>query len=548
MKVLERGVIGTETKQATPAPYSARRGFTASAAKINLRDRNETQDVVNTRSANAEWQGKAWDHFDTIGEVAFAFGLVASVMSRIRLFPAVITDPDSPPAPLVDAVSIERPAGEDDADAVHKANRGIDPRLAVQARDKFFQVVKPKHVPEIMRSFALNISVPGECYLAEYDGRWHCKSTDELRVETDGVPKLRKRTGSTPRDLPKETVIGRVWRHHPRYSGDPWSSMKALSDDCEELRLLSRVIRSNSRARLNAGILFVPDEVVVASQTPTDDQEIAEAEEDSFEKELYAALVGPVDDEANGNTVVPLLLRGPGELADKIKHIELARKIDEFLVARADRTLERIMQGIDVPKDTVSGLANVKYSNAIQIDESLYKAHVEPLALLIADAVTDIIWHPLLRALEWDQADIDRCVIWYDPSEVTTRPNRAEDAQALYDANELSGSALRAARGFSETDKPTEEELATKVALAGMVPPELMMVLFQHAFPTVLKKIGTAAGAAETLPDTLQQTLAGTEMPNTDPGLEPTVPEGPPVAQPTPTAPAAEEAPPEGPA
>lgn len=506
--------------------YSTRRPIIASASRINLRNRNELQEL-NLQASRAKWQEDAWAGYDAVGEIKFAYGLVAAVMSRIRLYPAVVVDPDAPPVALTDAVTIERPEEEVEQDgsaAFRKADNGISPRQAIEARDMFRKSLGPSDIPGMLRSFALNISVPGECLLAMIDGRWQLKSTSELKIDTSGVPKLYRVKGAQPRDLSEDTPVGRVWREHPEHSFEADSAMRALLSDIEELLLLSRVIRSNSRARLNAGILFVPDEITLAAKSVTDDPEVEEAEEDAFEKEVFEALTAPVGNEDSANTVMPLMLRGPGDLGEKIRHILLERKTDEFLVARADRTLDRIMQGLDVPKDIVTGLANVKYSNAIQIDESLYKAHVEPLALMACDAITDVIYRPMLRAAGWSREDADRVVVWYDPSEVTTRPDRAADAQALYDAKELSGAALRAAYGFSDTDKPSEDELAARVALANTPPPELLMMLFQQALPTVLGKLAAGQAADQALPESLQQTLAGTEMPNNDPGLEPTVP------------------------
>lgn len=511
MKLLER---------AKPAAYSKERAIVASAERIP-NDRRQLQQYVTNRStaAAAAWQERAWINYDAIGEIKFAYGMIASVMSRIRLYPAVVVDSDAPPIQLTDAVTIERP--DDESESSYKGNNGVEPAKALQARDVYRKEMGRTNVPGLMRTFTLNISVPGECHLANIRNEWLLRSTSELTVDTGGK-KLRTSRGGTPQELPEDTTIGRIWREHPRYSSEPDSAMLALIDDCEELLLLSRVIRSNSRARLNAGILYIPDEITVVNTTATDDPETEEAEEDQFESELYEAIVGPVNNEENPNSVYPLLLRGPGDLGAQIRHILLERKTDEFLVQRADRTLDRIMQGLDVPKDIVTGLANVKYSNAVQIDESLYKAHVEPLCLTICDAITEIVYRPALIEAGWDPEEAQRMVVWYDPSEVTTRPDRAEDAQALYDNYELSGSALRAARGFSDQDKPSEEEIAARVALSNTPPPELLNMLMQQALPTVLKKLAKSQAGEEALPTELQNTLNGTESP-VQPAIDPTL-------------------------
>lgn len=513
------------TRPATAAPYGHQRAIVASARKLNLRDRNEMQNHSVTATQARQWQDKAWGHHDGIGEIWFAHNLVANVMSRIRIYAAYVLDADSPPVPLSDAATIERTDDNREGDGPHRPVTDLRPGDAVEIRDLFNKAFVKTNVPTMMRNFTLNASVPGECHLAMLDGAWQIKSTAELYVDASGVPKLNTVRGGAPKDLPKSTQIGRIWREHPRFSFEPDSAMRALSDDCEELLLLNRVIRTNGRARLHAGLLYVPDEVSIANATVTDDQEIEEDEEAAFEKEFMETVQAAIADEDNLATVFPTLLRGPAELAKSVIHIKLERVIDEFLVARADRTLERILQGLDVPKDIVTGLANVKYSNAVQIDESLYKAHVEPLAVMICDAITDIVLRPLIKAKFADASfDPDKVVVWYDPSEVITRPDRSGDAKTLYDAHELSGAALRAAHGFSETDKPSQEELAKRLAMANTPPPEVLMILLQELLPSVLKSLGASSGGEGELPAELQQTLAGTEVPGEPEPLEPTVP------------------------
>jgi hypothetical protein len=50
-------------------------------------------------------------------------------------------------------------------------------------------------------------------------------------------------------------------------------------------------------------------------------------------------------------------------------------------------------------------------------------------------------------------------VVWYDMSELTLRPDRSDDAVLLYDRLEIDGAALRRETGFTEDDKPTNDEL-----------------------------------------------------------------------------------------
>jgi hypothetical protein len=163
------------------------------------------------------------------------------------------------------------------------------------------------------------------------------------------------------------------------------------------------------------------------------------------------------------------------------------RSSDEWLVNRSERALERILQGIDVPKEIVTGLAQVKYSNAIQITDDLYKANIEPLALVLADSLTAVYLRPVLLARGFDEADVDRVTIWYDPSEIVTRPNAAEDATQGFDRYLLSPSAWRRENGFGENDAPTEADLALMLLFSkGQLPEDVTASLLTLALPKVL--------------------------------------------------------------
>lgn len=504
----------------TPA-YNADRPVVASARMIKLSDQTEVQKTRLRVQRASGWQEDAWTAFDRVGEVKFAFNLVANILTRIRLYPAVITKVDAPPVRLADAIQVERPEGEVQSIAAVSIGKTVDPEMAKDAEHLFNAFMSEVNPATLWRGYGLNFQIAGECYLANVDSKWGVYSTKEIVVGVgDLITQKESEATAVGKELPKETLIGRIWRQHPKHSLDPDSNLKALADDVEELLLLSRMIRTTTRARLNAGLLFVPDGFTVSSRTPgAEDVE----DEDPFMTELIENMTSPVNDEASAAALVPLVIRGPAEQGDKLKHIDLSRNSDQSLILRAERALERILQGIDVPKDVVTGLANVKYSNAVQIDENMYKAHIEPLALVLCDALTEIILRPMLRAKGWDKDEVERFVVWYDPSEVTVRPDRGQDADAGFDRFALSFDAWRKAHGFSDTDAPGEAEIATRIALEkAQIPPEVAQALLSALLPTILGKareeeIKSSGG----LPPELQQTLDGMATPPAFPEVAP---------------------------
>ena len=483
-------VFRKDSTPAVPAVFSTPRALTAAAAQVKLTDKTETEQFKARRSSSVhQWQQEAWEYYDAVGEIKYAFSLVGSVISRIRLYTAVVESPTEAPVALESSDKIDPSL----ADAADRALARLDSAYGGQAG--------------LLRDAALNILVAGECYLVQMPARpgsgipesWDVRSVDEIKIDGRGqyiITPRRDVNGTTPTVIPNDAFVGRIWRAHPRYSDEPDSSLKGVLDLCGELLLLNRTFRATARSRLNAGAMYLPDGLSVSAGPESDyqfDDEVdpsaiaPEEEEDEFEEQLIDAMTTPISDESSASAVVPLIIRGPAELGDKIKIFKFERSFDEALVNRADRVLERILQGIDVPKDVVTGLANVKYSNALQIDEALYKAHIEPLMLLLADAITVVYLRPYLKAIGYAPADVDRLVVWYDPSAVSTRNDRAADADAGFDKMAVSYEAWRNAHGFSESDAPTPNEVALRMMMErGSITPELTEAILKSFAPEII--------------------------------------------------------------
>ena len=497
-------VTGSGLRRAQPAPYNKDRAITASAKKLG---KTELSMYADNPQPYTEWQKDAWVGYDRIGEIHYGFNLLANTFSRVRVHGAAIVNINEPPVDLKTAREGSKVNSE--------LARIVEELMADFVRTDF-----SSHA----RNFALSLCVAGECLLLEVpdessssaDGAqrtsWVIKSTDEVKIERDKI-RIVPRAGANSGAAGERVLsvrqggawspmvnIGRIWRQHPRYTTEPDSSMKALSDSIEELLLLSRLVRNASRSRLNAGMLFMPDGITVVGGTeapmePALDldgnpvNEPAVDDGNAFLSDLIDSMVTPIEDETATSSIVPLVITGAGEMGEQIKHITFERKSDEWLAGRADRALERILQGIDMPKELVSGLANVKYSNALVITDNLYKTHVEPLALMFVDALTDIYLRPMLLARGVAPEDADRVCVWYDPSEIVTRPDQSDNASEGYDRFLLSGDAWRRSHGFSDLDAPTEQQLAIQLLLAkGSLPEDVTAALLAVALPKVMQE------------------------------------------------------------
>ena len=512
-------------QQATAATYSSPRTLTAAAAQIKINDKGEFEQFRTRRSAgSSSWQSEAWEYYDAIGEIKYAFNLVASVVSRIKIFAASIEDPSELPTPV--------------SNADH-----LDPRLSAAAERALARLSSAYGGQSgLLKDAALNLVVAGECYLVQLPGKpsqgvpesWDIRSVDEVMADARGgfnvIGRREQASGqgssaigkSQSVQLGKNAFIGRIWRSHPRFSDEADSSLRGLLDLCAELLLLNRTFRATARSRLNAGALYLPDGLSVAAQGDGDfpydaDDELnpnftVEEAEDEFEEQLMDAMTTPIRDEESASAVVPLIIRGPAELGDKIKQFKFERSFDPALAARSDRVLERILQGLDVPKDIVTGLANVKYSNALQIDESLYKAHIEPLMLLIADALTVVYLRPYLIAQGYPESEVDKITVWYDPSAIATRNDRATDADAGFDRGAVSYHSWRRAHGFSDADAPSPNELAIRMMYEkGALTPELTEAMLGAIAPDIMGSVRSAQqeSSVAPIPPEVQQALGG---------------------------------------
>ena len=506
---------------AQAVPYTAPRALTAAAVQLQINDKGEVEKFKQRRAGgSSDWQSEAWEYYDAIGEIKYAFNLVASVVSRVRLYAAVVDNP------------AETPIAARSSDV-------IDPRLAAAAERALARLDSAYGGQAgLLKDAALNLSVTGECYLVQFPERkgsglkesWDIRSTDELQLDSknsyviiprrDIIGTSSSRSGANGVKLPNTAFVARIWRAHPRYSEEADSSLRGLLDLCSELLLLNRTFRATARSRLNAGALYLPDGLSVAASPdpdyPYDDENdlnpgmTAEEAADEFEDQLMDAMTTPIRDEDSASAVVPLIIRGPAELGDKIKQFKFERSFDPALAERSDKVLDRILMGLDVPKDIVTGLANVKYTNAQTIDDNLYKAHIEPLMLLIADALTVAYLRPALLAAGFLEEDVARVCIWYDPSAIATRNDRAADADMGFDKMAVSYETWRRAHGFSAADAPDANELAIRMLVEkGVLSQELTQALIGAIAPEVMKSVRDAqqAESAAPVPQEIQQIL-----------------------------------------
>lgn len=213
--------------RAEALPVNAPRPITAAAARIRVTDKGELEQLKK-RKGTSEWQKEAWEYFDAVGEIKYAFMLTGAVTSRIKLYAAISSKPSDPPSPAEDISAVE-PEMQDAAQS------------AVNHLERLSSCFGG--IPGMLREISINLSVPGECYLVQQladpvtgaPEQWNIRSTDEVSIDGSGNIQIQTSRAMGQQGqvvMPSSAFVGRIWRPHPRYHDEADSSMRALLGLC----------------------------------------------------------------------------------------------------------------------------------------------------------------------------------------------------------------------------------------------------------------------------------------------------------------------------
>jgi hypothetical protein len=456
------------------------RALTASAVRIDLGSKAQ---AVKLRNLRQSWQEEAWSYRDAIPEIGYAMRFKATAVSRMRLYAAMWVDGEDQPVPL-DENPAGLPAGL--ADAAARALEDLAPGRMGHAN--------------LLRSLNENVEVAGECFLLGQDDpdtgeqTFAIRSIDELVVDAEGHYMLRAlppSNGATAGGVPiaANSYVARMWAPHPRFSELADSPMRSLLESGEELLLLSRSIRAATRSRLaNGGILGIASELSFASTTAGGDDDDPEA--DPFMANLVEAMITPISDEASASAVIPIVVRGPADVLEKgIIYKPLIRPADDRAAADRAELIGRIANGLDIPREILTGVADLNHWTAWQVDDSTFRYHIEPAVLRDVNSLTVGYFRPRLLADGggYSREDVARLVIWYDPTDLVTHPDRTADAINMFDRDAISLASLRDAGGWDDSDAPGEDEFVVRMlSKVRTFPDNVLEAIMHRAAPNLL--------------------------------------------------------------
>jgi len=166
---------------------------------------------------------------------------------------------------------------------------------------------------------------------------------------------------------------------------------------------------------------------------------------------LTEAATASISDRDNASSVAPIIVGIPpgsdGTIKDKLVWISRPDSgLDHSVAALIDLNIRRLALAMDAPPEVILGAKGLSHFGAWSVEGEFIRLQIAPLLKAVADAFSVAYEVPYT----------------YDTSPLTVRPNKAVEAQALFDRGAINASTLRAACGFTEDDAPDESDLEVR--------------------------------------------------------------------------------------
>ncbi len=468
---------------------------------------------------------------NSIGELAYGVGWLANALSRVRLLAAEVVDGGDEPTPIG-----EGPAAE----LIARLAGGTGGQSA------------------LVQAMTTHLCVPGEFWLlgeagdplagpagtAMFSGAeaWTVRSADELRLSprtsgAQGAYQVREGDKATAwRPLGPDSLVVRCWDPHPRWAWKADSPTRHALGALVELDMVNKRILATTMSRLASNGILLYDRMRLSVPTSTSP---GEADVDPFAALLVDIATRGIADPASPEACIPIPIGyqiedltgvDPSMLMQVVR---MDNAVTQELLAQRDSAVKRLAIVMDLPAETLLGLGSSNHWSAWAIEESAIKIHVSPLAETICHCLTTGYLTPALAAAGAPETGPNggRVIVWYDPSEITARPDRSANVVEGYDRLEVSGTALRRELGIDEADAPDPAELAAMVVKRAVTVPALAAsAITALGGPKLVADIAGAGGAPPAAPPKGDQIQPGAPArPPTGAPPAARTPAGPPV-------------------
>lgn len=438
-----RGAEATTTRFREIVTASARRALvdgsdgrsvTAAVSRLSM----DGASWRSYRFGDRAWQADAWRLYDITGQLRFVANWVGNSVSRCNLYVAK-TKPDGSPGERVDTGPIAElaagPLGTGDAKA------------------------------EALRLLGVDLFVPGEAYVVAESGGgengedlWWVVTARQIKRQGDKITVSRSPVhgGGSMEYREGIDLIIRVWTPHPADTSEPDSATRSAIPDLREMEALRKREFAEADSRLaGAGVLALPESL----ELPRGDDDPAGAA--GFSAVLGRVMARSLRDRSSAEAMVPIIITGPGDDIEKIRHITFWSELSAQIGAMRESALRSLAQSLDIPPEVLIGIgSSTNHWNAWAISREAVQIHIKPVLTRIAAALTAGYLAPALEAMGEDPAGY---LYAFDTAPLTINPDRSGDAKDLHDRMLLSDSVTREASSWSDGDAPSQDERAVRL-------------------------------------------------------------------------------------
>lgn len=244
-----------------------------------------------------------------------------------------------------------------------------------------------------------------------------------------------------------------IWPH-PADPDAPDAPLFGVLGVLNDMLWLNRLSRSQSANRVGTrGILGIAE----SWRTATGESG------DGFWADLESALSRPMDDPTD---VSPVALIGALELVEPkdsgmkglswvVPEFPYDDKVDE----RMEKLVQRLAYGLPIPPEILLGLQAQSKATAFQVEGSTYRAHIEPVALLVAKVATDTL------SVLLDM--VDELEVVPDPTVILARRHSVSDTFEAFDRGAVNYDYLREVLGIPKNAEMTEKDIALRQRILG---------------------------------------------------------------------------------
>lgn len=422
------------------------------AAAMILEDRGQgsllyNSQVIDWLISNGGATALAWHYWGRVPELRYTTRYIANALSVVRLYVGEVDPAGGDPIKLP----------ED-----HPASKLMADFAGGQAGQA-----------ELLDRLGLHLTVAGDSVIVgpkagsgggeqEPFNKWRVYSTEEV-YSRNGVVYVQMPGNSKEIRVPASNLPVRIWRQHPVRWYDADSPVKGSFSVLRELVMMDDHVHATGTSRLaGAGFLGIPEEL----DLPTPEMDIEGTEVDRFVAFLTEVMGLAIKNRESASALVPIILRGPGEFIEKIKHFDFSTEFSAQVPELRMAAIRRLALGMDVPPEILLGSAQSTSWSAWQTDESTLRVHLVPLMQLITSSLTEGWLRPMLEELplsEKEQEQIPKLVVYFDIGKLKIRQDVSGDAQNLFDRFEIDADTLRMALGYGQDSAPDDKEIARQI-------------------------------------------------------------------------------------